>query len=96
MPIDYDKLMRFPIPAVEGAYTTRDTMLYNLAVGMAANPGDERELAYVLEDRLRVLPTMATVLVWNDGWMYQTGVDMTKQLHGEHRIRIHRPLPPVD
>jgi acyl dehydratase len=25
--------------------------------------------------------------------MYRTGIDMTKQVHGEQRIRIHRPLP---
>ena len=93
MPIDYEKLMRFPIPPVDGRYTERDTMLYALAVGMGVDPVDERELAYVFEGKLRVLPTMATVLVWNDAWMYETGVDMTKQLHGEHRIRIHRPLP---
>jgi acyl dehydratase len=95
MPIDYDKLIRFPIPSVEGRYTERDTMLYALSVGMGADPVDERELRFVFERGLRVLPTMATVLVWNDAWMYDTGVDMTKQLHGEHRIRIHRPLPPA-
>ena len=93
MAIDYDTLIRMPIPSVAGHYTERDTVLYALSVGMGANPVDERELRFVFERGLRVLPTMATVLVWNDAWMYETGVDMTKQLHGEHRIRIHRPLP---
>ena len=99
MPIDYEKLLAFPIPAVENTYTERDTMLYALAVGMAADPMDDRELAFVLEDyagtgrRLRVIPTMSTVLVWDDRWMYETGIDMTRQVHGEQRIRIHRPLP---
>ena len=73
MPIDYDRLIRFPIPPVTGRYTERDTMLYALAVGMGANPIDDRELAFVFEKDLRVLPTMATVLVWNDAWMYDTG-----------------------
>ncbi|MBI1736203.1 MAG: MaoC family dehydratase N-terminal domain-containing protein [Candidatus Rokubacteria bacterium] len=100
MPIDYEKVMNFPIPAVENTYTERDTMLYALAVGLGADPLDPRELAFVLEDhagtgtrRLRVLPTMSTVLAWDDRWMYETGIDMTKQVHGEQRIRIHRPLP---
>ena len=93
MPIDYDKLLRFAIPPVEGAYTERDTMLYALAVGMAADPLDPRELRYVFERDLLTLPTMATVLAWDDSWMYRTGIDMTQQVHGEQRIRIHRPLP---
>jgi acyl dehydratase len=98
--IDYRKLRDFPVPTVENTYTERDTMLYALSVGMAADPMDERELAFVLEDatgtgarKLRVLPTMSTVLVWNDAWMYETGIDMTRQVHGEQRILIHRPLP---
>jgi acyl dehydratase len=102
MPIDYEKLIRFRIPDVENTWTERDTMLYGLAVGMAADPLDPRELAYVLEPDgrpdappLRVLPTMSTVLVWNDAWMYETGIDMTRQLHGEQRIRVPRPLPPA-
>lgn len=100
MPLDYEKLLKFPIPTVENTYTERDTMLYALAVGMGADPLDPRELTFVLEDyagtgarKLRVLPTMSTVLVWDDRWMYETGIDMTKQVHGEQRIRIHRPLP---
>jgi acyl dehydratase len=95
MPIDYEKLIRFPIPAAEGSYTERDTMLYALAVGMGADPVDPRELRFVFERELAVLPTMATVLTWDDRWMYETGVDMTKQVHGEQRITIHRPLPPA-
>ena len=93
MPIDYDQLLRLAIPAVEGTYTERDTMLYALAVGMGADPVDPRELRYVVEHDLLTLPTMATVLAWDDSWMYRTGIDMTKQVHGEQRIRIHRPLP---
>ena len=95
MPIDYDQLLRLAIPAVEGTYTERDTMLYALAVGMGADPVDPRELRYVVEHDLLTLPTMATVLAWDDSWMYRTGIDMTKQVHGEQRIRIHRPLPAV-
>ena len=102
MTIDHQKLLAFPIPDVENTYTERDTMLYALSVGMGHDPVDPRELAFVLEDRgragaspLRVLPTMATVLTWDDAWMYRTGVDMTKLVHGEQRIRIHRPLPPA-
>lgn len=94
MAIDYDRILAHPIPEVENTYTERDTMLYALAVGMGADPLDRRELSFVLGgEGLRVLPTMATVLAWDDRWLYEIGVDMTKQVHGEQRIRIHRPLP---
>ena len=94
MPIDYEKLMRLHIPETEQTYTDRDTMLYALAVGMGRDPMDSRELAFVYEKSLRALPTLVTVLAWNDDWLYQTGVDMTRQVHGEHRITLHCPVPP--
>jgi acyl dehydratase len=93
MPIDYDRLMAFRIPPSEATYTERDTMLYALAVGMGADPTDPNELAFVTEGALRVLPTMATVMAWDDRWLYETGIDMTRQVHGEERIEVHRPLP---
>ena len=93
MAIDYQKLMSFRIPEMEQTYTDRETMLYALGVGMGADPTDARELSFVYEGTLRAMPTLVTVLAWNDGWLYQTGMDMTKQVHGEHRIRLHRPVP---
>ncbi len=93
MPIDYEKLMAMRIPSTEQTYGERDTMLYGLAVGMGTDPLDRRELAFVLEGGLRVVPAMATVLAWNDSWLYETGVDMVKQVHGEQRITLHARLP---
>ncbi len=93
MPIDHDTLMRFVIPETEQTYTDRETMLYALGVGMGADPTDPRELRFVYEKDLQALPTLVTVLCWNDAWLYETGIDMTKQLHGEHRITLHRPVP---
>jgi acyl dehydratase len=95
MPIDYDTLMKFRIPATEARYTERDTMLYALAVGMGADPTDRRELRFVTEGALGVLPTMTTVMAWDDAWLYRIGVDMTRQVHGEERIIVHAPLPPA-
>ena len=66
MAIDYAKLMAMRIPETGQTYTERDSMLYALATGMGADPMDRRELAFVLEDRLQTIPTMATVLAWND------------------------------
>jgi acyl dehydratase len=101
MAIDYDTLMALRIPPTERTYTERDTMLYALAVGLGRDPMDPRELAFVLErttsraDGITVVPTMATVIAWNDGWLWETGIDMTRQVHGEQRITLPRPLPPA-
>src|SRR5262245_13551840 len=93
MAIDYAALMAMRIPEREQTYTERETMLYALAIGLGADPMDRRELPFVLEGQLRAVPTMTTVLAWNDAWLYETGVDMTKLVHGEQRITVHRPLP---
>lgn len=95
VPIDRARLLAMRIPESEQTYGDRETMLYALAVGTGADPLDRRELPFVLEDNLRALPTMAAVLGWNDDWMYETGVDMTRQVHGEERLTVHRPLPPA-
>jgi acyl dehydratase len=93
MPIAWPDILAFRIPPAANTYTERDTMVYALGIGMGIDPMDERELAFVLEDRLRVMPTMATVLTWDDRWLYRIGIDMSKQVHGEQTIRIHRALP---
>jgi acyl dehydratase len=91
--IEYAKLMHMPIPDTARTYTARDTMLYALAIGLGRDPMDRRELSFVLEDRLQAVPTMATVIAWTDGWLYDTGLDMVKLVHGEQRVTLHRPLP---
>jgi acyl dehydratase len=68
--------------------TKRDVMLYALGVG-------SDELAFVYEENLQMLPSMATTLaypgfVWKD---FDLGADWKKVLHGETSIEIHRPLP---
>jgi acyl dehydratase len=68
--------------------TRRDVMLYALGVGAD-------ELAFVYEENLQMLPTMATTLaypgfVWKE---FDLGADWKKVLHGETSIEIHRPLP---
>ena len=68
--------------------TPRDVMLYALGVGAD-------ELAFVYEENLQMLPSMATTLaypgfVWKD---FDLGADWKKVLHGETSIEIHHPLP---
>jgi acyl dehydratase len=91
MPIQYDAVMRLDFPEREFSYDQRDTMLYALAVGMGRST--PRELDFVYERSLRALPTMATVIAWDDTWQEQTGMDISRIVHGGMRVTIHRPLP---
>jgi len=95
MAINYEKLMGATWPERERTYTDRETMLYALGVGFGADPMDRRELPFVYEKDLKVLPTQSTVLVWDDSWAMKSGINFLMVVHGEQRIELHRPLPPA-
>lgn len=100
MPVVYEKLMALDIPEVEARYTERDTMLYGLGVGMAADPMDEDDLPFVVENgayqgRLKALPSQATVIAWDEAFGPASGLDRTMVVHGEQRITLHQPLKPA-
>ena len=95
MAIDYDKLLNYPIPAVETELTERDTMLYALGLGFGADPVDRNQLKFVYEDGLKAVPSMAVVLGHPGFWVKRpdTGIDWVRVLHGEQSMVLHRPLP---
>lgn len=96
MAFDYDRLLNWPIPEVRQTYTRRDTMLYALGVGLGADPMDERQLAFVYEKGLQVLPTYPVVLGYPGFWMSnpETGIDAVRLVHGEQGIVLHKLPPP--
>lgn len=96
MTINYDKLMNWRIPEVRQRYTSRDTILYALGVGLGSDPVDERQLDFVYEKNLRVLPTYPLVLGYPGFWLKDpgTGVDWVKLVAGEQGLRMHRLPPP--
>jgi|SRR5690554_4976617 len=92
----YEKLKNWVIEDVYESYSTRDTILYALGVGAASsNTLPDSDLKYVYEKDLVALPTMHAVLGVGPFWMAQpeTQIDVSKILHGEQFLRIHRPLP---
>ncbi len=95
MPLDPERLRATPIPEIEHRYGWRDCVLYALGLGVGLDPMDEDELAYVDEHRLRVQPSMANVLGYPGFWMRDPafGLDWQRTVHGEHAVRLHRPLP---
>ena len=72
-------------------------MLYALSVGAASDPCDPRELRFVFEKDLCVLPTIAAVLAHPGAWIANPcfGVNYPKLLHGEQQLIVHRPLAPA-
>ena len=99
--IDYDKLMRWPLPPVTQTYTERDSIVYALGLGVGrGNPVDAAQMKFVFEGApggLAALPSMAVVLATGPFWMQDpsTGIDWQRILHGEQSLQMHKPLPPA-
>ena len=62
MPISYPEILDFKTTDVAFSWTDRDSMLYALGTGMGEDPLHERELPFVYERGLKVLPTFATIV----------------------------------
>lgn len=90
-----DKLLSEALPIVEQTLHWRDCALYALGLGVGLDPMDDGDLRYLDETRLLVQPTMANVMGYPGFWMRDPrfGIDATKTVHGEHALRLHRPLP---
>lgn len=95
MPIDPERLLRRPFPQVVQRYGPRDCILYALGLGVGADPTDPAQLAFVYEDGLRVLPTMASILAYPGLWIREpdTGIDWEQAFHAEQGVDFLRPLP---
>lgn len=93
--IDPNRLLATRIPEVEQRYDWRDCVLYSLGIGAGVDPMDEADLAFLDETAPKVHPAMANVLGYPGFWMRDPafGLDWVKTVHGEHALRLHRPLP---
>jgi acyl dehydratase len=95
MAFDPAALLALDIPEHVFRYEERDTMLYALGIGLGDDPLDRRELPFVYERDLKVVPTMAAIIGWDRSWIGRTGIDWVKVVHGEERLTLHRPLAPA-
>ncbi len=77
---------------VKHTYGWKDVVCYALGVGAKL---DELDCLFE-KDGPKVLPTFAVVPAWPalEEAAASTGADPTKLLHGEHKIRLHRPIAP--
>lgn len=92
MVLPYAEVMKLE-STFTSSWTERDVMLYALALGMPSDPLDERELAYVYEQNLAVLPSFLSTVVLGRTPVALAGVDYTKVLHGEQAVTVHKPVP---
>ncbi|MBT5263203.1 MAG: 3-alpha,7-alpha,12-alpha-trihydroxy-5-beta-cholest-24-enoyl-CoA hydratase [Rhodospirillaceae bacterium] len=99
MVMNYEKLMARHFPEVEQSYSSKDSILYALGLGLGADPMDEEQLRFVFEeaDGFAAMPIMSVVLAGPGFWVREpdSGVDWVRVLHGEQGLRIHKPLPPA-
>jgi acyl dehydratase len=95
--MNLDKLISRTFPALEQTYGAKDTILYALGVGVGADPMDPKELPFVYEKSLRIIPSQASVIAFPGAWMLEPalGIDYVKVLHGEQGIVFERPLEPT-
>ncbi len=103
MPIDAARAVGAELPERQFAWTPSDVLLYHLALGAGAAPGDPtdpRSLRYTLDDdNLQVLPSFGVVAPsFHDTDppgldLPGCDIDLTQVLHGSQEIVVHRPLP---
>jgi acyl dehydratase len=104
MPIDAAKATAAEPRSAEIAWDHKDVQLYHLGIGAGANPDRDNpathpdELRYVLESRLHVLPSFATVAgagMGVVGGLSTPGIDvnLANVLHGGQTVELHRPIP---
>jgi acyl dehydratase len=96
MPLNYDSLLNWKLPAVAQDYSARDSILYAIGVGASIGGIDNPELPLLYEaDGPKTLPTMATVIGQRAMWMDDPalGMDIRMMVHGEQALTVHVPLP---
>src|SRR5690606_26397156 len=96
MPLDYQLIKNWQFEDVRHSYTEKDVILYALGIGLGHEPLDEQQLDFVYEKNLKVFPTMGSVLGFQGFWMQdpKAGVTWVKLVHGEQRMRFHKPFSP--
>ncbi|WP_029110850.1 MaoC family dehydratase [Mycobacterium sp. URHD0025] len=99
MPIDLDKALGAELEPIEFSWTSSDVQLYHLGLGAGADPMDQRELSYLVDDTPQVLPTFGNVAVsfhmTEPPKVQFPGIDieLSKVLHASEAVSVPGPIP---
>lgn len=97
MPIDPTKALGARIPEAHALWDEDDIILYHLGLGAGVPATDPRELEYVYEANLKVLPSYGVIPLGDalGGVAAIDGLDfnLAMLLHGEQDLEIHKPIP---
>ncbi|BDY27283.1 MaoC family dehydratase [Mycolicibacterium mageritense] len=99
MPIDLDKALGAELDPIEFSWTSSDIQLYHLGLGAGADPMDQRELAYLVDDTPQVLPTFGNVAasfhMTEPPKVQFPGIDieLAKVLHASEAVSVPGPIP---
>ena len=91
MAIAYPEILDLKSEGQAFSWDAKDAIRYALGVGMAADPMDENELAFVYERDLKPVPTLAGVVAWGAG-TGAPGINYLLVVDGERRIDFHKPM----
>jgi acyl dehydratase len=100
MPINLDEAIGAELDPVEFSWRSSDVQLYHLGLGAGADPLDERELRYLVDDTPQVLPTFGNVAqtfhMTEPPTVQFPGIDieLSKVLHASEAVSIPGPIPP--
>jgi acyl dehydratase len=93
MTLEYPAILDRGMRGQRLQYDAQDAMLYALAIG-AGSPPDDKELYFVYEKNLRIIPSFASTVAWHAGLsIQQLGLNYERTLHAAEEIILHRPLP---
>ena len=93
--ITYNTLRNWRFGVITHQYRETDVMRYALGCGLGADPMDVRQLQFVYEQDLKVLPSMAAVIGSPGSWwrIPETKVSWQHVLHAQQDVIFHQTLP---
>jgi acyl dehydratase len=100
MPINLDEAIGAELDPIEFSWSSSDVQLYHLGLGAGADPIDQRELRYLVDDTPQVLPTFGNVVqtfhVTEPPTVRFPGIDieLSKVLHASEAVSVPGPIPP--
>jgi acyl dehydratase len=100
VPINLDEAIGAELAAVEFSWNSSDVQLYHLGLGAGADPLDERELRYLVDDTPQVLPTFGNVVqtfhMTEPPTVKFPGIDieLSRVLHASEAVSVPGPIPP--